>query len=89
MRPAILTRALAIAVFSSQSAISTEADVAAQCRQLLGRTLSTMQERTALKEELATGLMWLRLDALKALETGDLQGCLERARRAAALLKVD
>ena len=47
-----------------------------------------MQARPTLKEEFATGLMWLRLDALKALEAGDPEGCLERARRAADLLKV-
>ena len=67
---------------------ATELDQAAECRRLLDRTLAAMHARPALKEEFATGLMWLRLDALKALEAGDPEGCLERARRAADLLKV-
>jgi hypothetical protein len=71
------------------SAIASDGDTAAACRELLDRTLTVMETRAALKEEFATGLMWLRLDALKALEAGDLQGCLERALRVAALLGAD
>jgi hypothetical protein len=88
-RPAVLTGALAIAAFPHRAAIATEADQAAECRRLLDRTLAAMDARPALKEEFATGLMWLRLDALEALEAGDPESCLERVRRAAALLKVD
>ena len=62
---------------------------AAECRNLLDRTLAEMNARLTLKEEFATGVMWLRLDALKALQAGDVETCLERARRVAALLKVD
>jgi hypothetical protein len=63
-----------------------EAGDAAACRTLLDRTLAAMDARPSLKEEFATGLMWMRLDALKALEAGDTAGCLAEARRAAALL---
>lgn len=70
--------------------LATEADQAAQaCRKMLERTLVAMNARPPLKEELATGLMWLRLDATKALEAGDVETCLGLARRAAALLQVD
>ena len=71
-------------------ALATEADQAAQaCREMLDRTLVAMNAGPPLKEELATGLMWLRLDATKALEAGDAETCLGLARRAAALLQVD
>lgn len=61
----------------------------AECPRLLDRTLAAMEARPLLKEEFATGLMWLRLDARKALQAGDAATCLELARRAAALVKVD
>ena len=84
----LLAGALALATFAHHTAATSELDQAAECRQLLDSTLAAMHARPTLKEEFATGLMWLRLDALKALEAGDPEGCLERARRAANLLKV-
>jgi hypothetical protein len=83
-----LAGAMALATLAHHPASTTELDQAAECRRLLDGTLAAMHARPALKEEFATGLMWLRLDALNALEAGDLEGCLERARRAADLLKV-
>ncbi len=87
-RPVLLACALALATFAHHTASTTEMDPAAECRRLLDSTLAAMHARATLKEEFATGLMWLRLDALKALEAGDPEACLERARRAADLLKV-
>jgi hypothetical protein len=84
-----LVDVLAVAVCLHGLAIASDGDKAAACRVLLDRALMAMEVRPALKEEFATGLMWLRLDALKALEAGDPQGCLERALRVAALLGVD
>ena len=87
-RPVFLVGALALATFAHDPISATEWDQAAECRRLLDSTLAAMQARPALKEEFATGLMWLRLDALNALEAGDPEGCLERAQRAADLLRV-
>jgi hypothetical protein len=88
-RATVLASILAVAASLHKFGSASEVDKAAACRQLLHRTLTTMEARPALKEEFATGLMWLRLDALEALEAGDPEGCLERALRVAALLGVD
>lgn len=49
------------------------------CAASLARSLAAMETSPLMKEEVATGLMWLRLDAEKALSNGDAPGCLERA----------
>lgn len=59
------------------------------CRALLARTRAAMEARPPLKEELATGLMWIRMDADRALAADDAATCLREARRAAALLQVE
>jgi hypothetical protein len=48
------------------------------CAAGLDRTLAVMEARPLMKEEEATGLMWLRLDAQVALERGDVETCLEK-----------
>lgn len=45
------------------------------CRELLAETLSFMEQRPVLKEELATGLMWMRQDAQAAQAAGDEARC--------------
>ena len=65
------------------------AETAADCPLLLDRTRAAMEAGPVLKEELATGVMWLRLEAEEALAAGDAATCLELARRAAALVGAD
>ena len=62
---------------------------AAACEARLARTLAEMEARPLLKEELATGLMWLRLDAQTALDRGDAQLCLEGVRVVEQILGLD
>ena len=52
------------------------ADPTAECTERLAQTLIVMDERAPLKGELATGIMWLRLDAEDALAKGDTATCL-------------
>jgi hypothetical protein len=80
---------LAMGLLSGELSVTAAPEAAAECRGLLDRTLADMSALPPLKEELATGLMWMRLDALEALEAGDVETCLKQARRAAALLEVD
>lgn len=47
----------------------------AACAERLEATLHDMQTRALLKEEHATALMWLRMDAEEALEDGDADLC--------------
>ena len=45
------------------------------CRNRLAASLEIMERQPLLKEEVATGLMWTRLDAEGALDAGDVQTC--------------
>ena len=56
------------------------------CADRLERTLQEMERRPLLKEEHATALMWLRLDAQKALAEGDTETCEEKVRVVEALI---
>lgn len=47
----------------------------ADCEHRLNITLEIMLAGPLLKEEQATGLMWLRMDAHEALERGDEEEC--------------
>lgn len=47
----------------------------ADCEHRLKITLEIMLAGPLLKEEQATGLMWLRMDAQEALERGDEEKC--------------
>ena len=84
---AVLIGAVLAVVPATASAGQTEE--AEVCRALLDRTRAAMEARPPLKEELATGLMWIRMDAEEALAAGDAETCLREARRAAALLQVE
>lgn len=48
------------------------------CMDRLEQTLASMQSRPLLKEEHATALMWLRMDAAEAAAAGDEEGCLAK-----------
>ncbi|MFT7253407.1 MAG: hypothetical protein ACI81Q_000821 [Paracoccaceae bacterium] len=56
------------------------------CTSRLAQTFVVMQERPLLKEEHATALMWLRLDAAEADAVGDEAGCLDKVVVAETLL---
>jgi len=77
------------ALAAAGAALADEAADAESCRALLDRARAAMEARPPLKEELATGLMWIRMDAEEALVAGDAETCLREARRAAALLQVE
>ena len=53
----------------------SSADPAEECRLRLAESLEEMTNRPLLKEEHATALMWLRLDAQTALQAGKIEEC--------------
>lgn len=57
------------------------------CAELTARTMAVMESAPLMKDELATAVMWLRLDAAKAADAGDAGLCVERMARALALLE--
>lgn len=65
--------ALAFAVFPF--VLSADPTHEEACAARLDASLAEMESRPLLKEEHATGLMWLRLDAEKALAKGDAETC--------------
>jgi hypothetical protein len=56
------------------------------CAARLERTLAEMQSRPLLKEEHATALMWLRMDAEEALDNQDEATCLRHVEIVDTLL---
>ncbi|MEM6889422.1 MAG: hypothetical protein AAF636_14925 [Pseudomonadota bacterium] len=66
----------------------SETDATAMCTDRLARSLAEMERRPLLKEELATGLMWLRLDAETARDAGDTETCLEKAEIVETILGI-
>jgi len=68
-------------------AVSVAAETAPdRCAIRLDRTLVALQQRPLLKEEHATALMWLRMDAAEADAVGDEASCLEKVAVAETLL---
>mgnify|MGYP006447316563 CR=1 FL=1 len=65
--------ALIAALFSSPGAAAT--DDSMTCSARLERTLETMENRSPMKDEVATSLMWHRMDAQEAQRSGDLKAC--------------
>lgn len=59
------------------------------CAERLERTLVAMQDRPLLKEEHATALMWLRMDAAEAQAAGDDATCLAKVAVAEILLGIE
>lgn len=75
----IANAALLIATSAgAQSANLSDAagELAAGCDMRLAQTLVAMEARPLMKEEHATALMWLRLDAEEAAAAGDEATCL-------------
>ena len=56
------------------------------CGARLDAMLATMEARSPLKEELATGLMWMQVEAEEALTSGNAEVCDFSLRRMEALL---
>jgi hypothetical protein len=70
-------------------ALAEQADGAPgpRCTELTARTMSVMESAPLMKDELATAVMWLRLDAARAADAGDAGLCVEHMTRALALLE--
>lgn len=77
--------AVALAVLATPAAHAGETRTAT-CRDLLAETLGIMERRPVLKEELATGLMWMREEAEQAGTAGDEARCIELLNRVKDLL---
>lgn len=84
-RPALLGAAVALGM-AATTAMAQAPGTPGECAARLDRTLAEMESRPLLKEELATGLMWIRLDARTALDEGDVEGCLGRVRTVEQIL---
>ena len=63
--------ALVVAALPAVAAAGARTD----CRASLDRALRVMERRAPMKDEVATALMWLRLDAAAAMEAGDVATC--------------
>jgi hypothetical protein len=59
---------------------------AQNCRSRLDVTLAVMETIPVLKEELATGIMWMRLKAEQALDAGRVEECHVEISRVEGLL---
>ncbi len=59
------------------------------CHARLEASLEEMESRPILKEEQATGLMWLRMDATRALSEGKPQVCHDLMDRVDLILNVE
>lgn len=81
--------AAGVALGLSAASVASSGSGAAECEARLAQTLAEMESRPLLKEELATGLMWLRLDAETALAEGDVASCLEGVRVVEQILGLD
>lgn len=77
----IRTVAVCMAIVSTASAAAGDGagSETTGCMDRLAQTLASMQSRPLLKEEHATALMWLRMDAAEAAAEGDEEGCLAKA----------
>ena len=84
---AVLTPLLFAASAQATTALSN--GVEGGCAHRLANTLEVLEARSPLKEEHATGIMWLRLDAEVALESGDEALCIEKIAVVENLLGVN
>lgn len=66
---------LAALVAFAQPAQAKRVTLGPDCAERLARSLAVLEDRSPLKEEHATGIMWLRLDAELALQAGDIETC--------------
>jgi hypothetical protein len=77
-----MTRTVAVCMSILSATLASAGDGAASettgCVDRLAQTLDSMRSGPLLKEEHATALMWLRMDAAEAAAAGDEQECLVR-----------
>ncbi|MEM8552452.1 MAG: hypothetical protein AAGF45_08720 [Pseudomonadota bacterium] len=59
------------------------------CEEGLSRSLQVMEEGPLMKEEKATALMWLRLDARAAADRGDPALCLDKLEVIETILGIE
>ena len=78
--------AVALICLSAQPVPAQETQPAGRCSKLLAETLKEMEGRPVLKEELATGLMWMRMEAQEAHSLGDEPRCIGLLSEARKLL---
>lgn len=88
MRGPIAATLLTVAP-AGASEISDRTSELAACAEGLARTLEVMEAKPLMKEEEATGLMWLRLDASVALDHGDVATCLEKLAAVERVLGIE
>lgn len=74
----IIYLVLIVALPMPLSAIADNSKDTVNCVVRLDRTLEVMERRAPMKDEVATALMWLRMDAAEAIETGDITTCAEK-----------
>lgn len=72
MRAVCLAAVATLALSAGASANEGKGDA---CAERLERTLKVMESRAPMKDEVATSLMWLRMDAAEALQNGKTATC--------------
>jgi hypothetical protein len=83
--PILALLSLTVLVFSSGSA--SAATAGERCDGALAQSHRLMTAEPVLKEELATGVMWMRLDAESLRAAGRNEDCADLAERALRLLQ--
>ena len=73
-----LTLCLVVLLAGGAGASTQTGPEPAGCAERLERSLDAMRERPLLKEEHATALMWLRMDAAEAEAAGDEAACVAK-----------
>lgn len=90
MRVATILAATLVLATSAGAQSNTRSDIVpaptSDCAMQLAQTLAAMEARPLMKEEQATALMWLRLDAADAAADGDEATCLEHMAVVESLL---
>lgn len=79
-----------IIFFAALAALAapTRADNISDCNGRIHRTLAVMESMPLLKEEHATAIMWLRLDAEEAAAAGDIETCNDKIGTVETLLGI-
>ena len=77
---------MVILCLSAPPVLADEDKPAVLCSDLLAETLKEMEIRPVLKEEFATGLMWMRVEAQQAHSLGDETRCIDLVSEARKLL---
>ena len=84
---ALLGLAFALASLSHAFAGAETGNAAERCAAALERSLDLLEDGPLLKEELATAIMWMRLDAEASRDAGDHGTCARSAGTAESLLR--